>query len=78
MTNKQKKKVEKYLGSIPKKEDRYIYEKESDFEKNCWMIINYYLNNSNPINDSIRMTLEHLRAFRMRRNRTKEYFDQMK
>lgn len=78
MTDKQKRKIEKSFGFIPKKEDKILFERESDFEKNCWAQINRYLNSSEPIDDSIRIILEHLRAFRMQRNRIREYFNQMK
>lgn len=78
MTNKQKRKIEKSFGFIPTKEDKILFERESDFEKNCWVQINRYLNSSEPIDDSIRMTLEHLRALRMQRNKIREYFNQMK
>lgn len=79
MTNKQKRKIEKkYFGFVPTKEDRTWCEKESDFEKSCWKQLNYYLNRTAPIDDSIKPLLENLRALRMTRVRERAYFDQIK
>lgn len=84
MTNKQKRKIEKnILGFVPtKKEDRNWCGKEWDLEKSFWNQLNRYLNDSDYWKEldsyNLKWILENLRAFRMRRNRIRAYFDQMK